>query len=201
MFTYCGMKQISCTLVDDKIAIGDKDYEITCLKNITEEKSKTVIPATMLTIVAVICGGEGAREFLSGDRIGSLFLLVPFVFIVTLVLYLFTMMKSQNKCRSIWRINLFHIVCIEKADDPQIEAVLLSLPLPDETSFAKPTHSFFTKTDIIVTAALAVVFLLGIKGITPAWTLMLLPGYGIYLRAKDALWDYRNQKWQPPTRG
>jgi hypothetical protein len=183
------------------VVIDGASYEITCLKETTAEKSKTTMVPVLLGGVAVILGGEGTREFIGGDKVGSMFLLVPFVLLVPLALYLIFYTISHSRCKSLWRINFFHTVCIEKDDEPTIEAALHNLPVPDESTLQKPVNHFITKKDIAVLAVFAIALLLSFKGVAPAWAALLLPGYAVWLRVRDLLWDLKQQKWQRPTTG
>jgi hypothetical protein len=201
MFTYNGLKKVKCTLEGTEVVIDGVGYEITCLKETTAEKSMTVMVPVLLGGMAVLLGGEGTREFICGDRVGSLFLLMPFILLIPLTLYLIRYAILQSRCRSLWRINFFHKMYIEKGDDPTIENVLHNLPAPDEATLEKPANQFFTKRDIAVLVVLAIVLLLSFKGVAPDWAALFLPGYAVWLRVRDLLWDLKQQKWQRPTLG
>lgn len=196
MFTYNKLKKVKCTLDGDKVVVDGAGYKILCLKETTAEKTKTAMVPVLLGGVAVVLGGVGSREFIGGDKVGSMFLLVPFVLLVPLTLYLIRYSISQNCCRSLWRINFFHTICIEKCDEPTIESTLHNLSVPDESTLEKPAHQFFTKKDFLVLPILAITMLMSFKGLAPSWTALLFPGYAVWLRVRDLLWYLRQLKWQ-----
>lgn len=199
MFTYNGLKKVPCTVEGNKVVIDGVGYEILCLKETTPEKSKIFIVPVIFASVAVILGGEGTREFIGGDKVGSLFLLVPFILLVPSILYLSCFAISQNRCRSLWKVNFFHTLCIEDHDDPTIENVLQNLPAPDEATLPKPVNEVFTKKDVAILIVLAIVLLLSFKGVVPGWAALIFPGYAAWLRIKDIICDFKNQIWQRPT--
>ena len=199
MFTYDGMKKVDCLLEGNKVVIDGVEFEIICKKETTSEKSKLFVVPAILGFVALILGGEGTREFIGGDRTGSLFLLVPFILLIPTTIYLTIFAITQNRCRSLWRLNFFHTLCVENGDDSSIESVINNLPVPDEGTLPKPVNQFFTKKDIVILIVLAIVLVLSIKDVVPVWAALMLPGYAAWLRIKDVIWNFKNQKWQRPT--
>jgi hypothetical protein len=99
-----------------------------------------------------------------------------------------------------WRINFFHLLYIEKTDDPGIENGLTGLPVPDERNLSKPSNEVITKKNLAVLAILGVITVLSFfKASTySSEILLVLVGYLFYLRFKDIVCDFRNMKWQNP---
>jgi len=199
MFTYDGMKKVDCILESNKVVINGVGFEIICKKETTSEKSKLFVVPAILGFVALILGGEGTREFIGGDRTGSLFLLVPFILLILTTIYLAIFAMIQNRSRSLWRLNFFHTLCVENDDDSTIESVINNLPVPDEATLPKPVNQFFTKNDIAILIVLAIVLVLSFKDVVPIWVALMFPGYAAWLRIRDVIWDFKNLKWQRPT--
>jgi hypothetical protein len=197
MFTYNGYKKVDCSLQDSKVVINGERYVINNTKDMTKKYTSGLSTGIFLAIMAIIAGGEGFREFFGGDRIGSLFLLVPFCVLIMGALYCIRIGLIEKSCRSLWQINIYHTLYVENYDDSEIETALGKLPATEETR-PKFNIEVITKRDWIILAILAIVFLLSLFNAIPYWeeAILLFPGYGLYLRIKDIICDYNNAKWQ-----
>ncbi len=199
MFTLNGLRRVNCCLQEGCVVIGDNQYEIKSLRNISSFKWSINVASILLLIVATVVGSVFVSEFFGGgDKVGALFLLAAFVVTSIGAAILIWLALIQRRSRSQWRINFYHMLYVEESDDPNIDNALTSLPVPDETNLKKTSNKVITKTDKVVLVILAVVFIVTFQLKTPYWaeTLLLLPGYAIYLRFKDVVCDFRNMKWQ-----
>jgi hypothetical protein len=199
MFTLNGIRKVNCSLSGDCVVIGENQYEISSIKNITSFKWSINLASVLLLIMAVVSGSFFASEYFGGgDKIGALFLLAAFALTTIGAAILIWLAIIQKRSRSQWRINFYHMLYVEETDPPNIDNVLASLPVPDETTLKKPPNNVITRADKVVLVILAVLVIASFQFKTPYWaeTLLLLPGYLAYLRLKDVMADFRNMKWQ-----
>jgi hypothetical protein len=197
MFTYDGFKRVNCSLQGSKVVVNGESYEITSRNDITSKKYELRV-AILLAFVAIALGGEGLREFIGGDRIGSLFLLLPSLLIFPVAVYFMRLALITKGCRSQWLINFYHTLYVERLDDPGIENDLTSLSVPKGTPSYK---MIITKRDKVVLAILFILSWVCYRLSTPYWAeiALLFPGYAAYLRIQDIRHDFRNKKWQIDT--
>lgn len=199
MFTLNAIRRVNCSLQGNCVVIGDNQYEIRSKRNISSFKWSIYFASVLLLIMAVVSGSFFVSEYFGGgDKVGALFLLAAFVLTAVGAAILIWLAIIQKRSRSQWRINFYHMLYVEETDDPNIDNVLASLPVPDETTLKKPSNKVITKVDKVVLVILAVLFIASFQFKTPYWaeTLLLLPGYLAYLRLKDVMTDFRNMKWQ-----
>jgi hypothetical protein len=194
MYTYNGLKKVECTLESNKIVIDGVGYEICSIKETASNKSKVFWVLAMLSVVAVISGGEGAREFFNGDK-GFIFLIVPFILLIPVLLYLTYNAILIRRTRSLWTINIYHTLYIENDDNLAIENALKTLSVPDKTTLAKQVNPFLSKNDMVVLIVLFIVLLMSFSDKVPNWTAMLFPCYAVWVRIKDIIWDYKKLRW------
>jgi len=202
MFTYDGLKKIDCSLQGDFVVVRGEYYKIKSCKDITRFKSRPYFAAILMIIVAIVSGAGGYLLFSSGDNVRALFPVTACAFVVPVVVILLKSAQSQNKCRSLWKINLFHTLCIESTDDPDTESVFLGIPPKIET-ISPPTAK--AKVALLMTAGLPILvvgtallsFLFlseGTKYNQLAFNLFI--GFCVSLGLLRVFIDYRNRKWK-----
>ena len=202
MFTYDGLKKIYCSLHGDFVVVRGEYYKIKSCKDITRFKSRTYIAAILMITVAIVSGAGGYLLFLNGDNLGSLLLLIPFAVAVPVVVLLLKSAQSQNKCRSLWKINLFHTLCIESTDDPETENVFLGIPPKLETTSPLTAKA---KVAILMTVGLPLLFvgtaLLSFLFLSEGTkynqlAFYLFFGYCVSIGLLRVFIGYRNRKWK-----
>jgi hypothetical protein len=194
VFTYDGFKRKQCSLAGDSLVVDSVEYKITSKLDVSGFNTLILIVTYVPAAVVIFLVWVGFSALQDADIVQASIFVFTIIALIPISVITIKMGNSMKSCRSIWRINNTHTLCIEKNDDEGMEARIAALPVPDEDVFPKSTFKV-TKVDVLVIVLMLVLSLAIGKGDFSALVIGVVAAL-FYLRVKDALNDYRNARWR-----
>lgn|GEM_PF-1530178 len=199
MFTLNGLKKVKCDLVEKFVVVNGVNYEVMNVKNTDSARTQAAGLTIFLLILNIYFGAfmyfyRGPYSY-KGQEI---LMMVAFVTIFTGLLFSVHKFNLIFNCRSIWQINIYHTIYIEKIDDYNIEANLKKFPITDDVP---PQFSLkaINKFDCVLLVILFIIFNICYfyRKYYTYWaeTMLVFPCYLVYIRIKDIYYSCKNLKW------
>lgn len=128
MFTYDGLKKVSCYIEDGKVVINGGHYGIFSCNDITSSAAGSIYAMAIILLVTLlvesfIC----CQTFKSGNYNEFIALITLTCAVTALLLWAFISNYNLRKqCRTIWRVNYNYYIYIEHSDEVDAESKLIS---------------------------------------------------------------------------